>query len=452
MKFKNKIIISLFLGLLIIGFLGCNQSTTNTETTNANEEVSIVGEYLIDITDLGMPLVFYLRIDADDNFILSPDRTYETDKGHGTVGSSGNTYMLIYSDSTPDTPKTSTFEVLEGNLHFKSTLPYGASNLPASKEDDNDPNIVYYLLGKVLVYEDYFGEYAGSHTVSAMGSEVVYDYYLQLNSGREFKFVSNFTMNQEPYEFVETGFYDVDDGVVTLHLEGETVTGQFDSNRNLTIGIKASEMADRTERVLQVATTAACASIYYGYATKEMGGVIMYDTEMVSTLDKFGGYTFTGNDLISGEYSETGSFTIDGNNLVFSPADSDDTYTGSLVNFVVTAPFKVSSATSTRTEVTFYCKTIQGEFSAQGQDELENDYEAKLLLNSDGTFSLTLNKGEETLIDQLGSFSVRRFIFMQLILIAEDETRYELVISEVGLNVNFTLADETIIGFLLKKE
>ena len=75
---------------LAIGFFGCTDDTSDTSgtTTETPEETSIVGEYIIDITDLGMPLQFYLKIDEDDNFYLSPDRSYEVDKGHGIVGSS----------------------------------------------------------------------------------------------------------------------------------------------------------------------------------------------------------------------------------------------------------------------------------------------------------------------------------------------------------------------------
>ncbi|MFA7560934.1 MAG: hypothetical protein WCY80_02380, partial [Candidatus Izemoplasmatales bacterium] len=100
----SKLFLSLLL-VLTLGFitLGCNGSTT--ETTTEPEEQSIEGEYSIDITDLGMPLVFYLKIDAESNFYLSSDRNYEVDKGLGIVGSSGDTYMLIYSDSTTEEPK-----------------------------------------------------------------------------------------------------------------------------------------------------------------------------------------------------------------------------------------------------------------------------------------------------------------------------------------------------------
>ena len=443
MKSLNRmflIFIALLVGLLM---LGCGGNTTEI-TTSPAEEKSIEGEYLIDITDLGMPLIFYLKIDANDNFYLSPDRTYATDKGHGTVGSSGDTYMLIYSDSTAETPKTSTFEIEEGNLHFQTTLPYGSSNLPASKEDEVDPSIIYYLVGKVIVYEDYFGEYAGTHTVSAMGSEVVYDYNLKFEVGREFSFVSNFMMGEEAYTYEENGFYDIEEGVVTLYLESDTIIGNFDED-SLVIPVKASEMGSREERTLQLAVTAVCASTYYGYFDGEN------PLNVVLELDKFGGYNFIKDD---GVYvvSESGSFTFDNGTLVFTPEGDENSYSGSLANYVLTASFVVDELAGEREEITFYCDTIQGEFLGETTDELENEYQASLTLYSNAKFDLLVKKGEETIIEQSGTFSVRRFMFVQLILTCDDETVYEMVISEVGLNGNFTLEDEIEIGFSLRKE
>jgi len=204
-------------------------------------------------------------------------------------------------------------------------------------------------------------------------------------------------------------------------------------------------MGTREERTLQLAVTAACASTFYGYLDKEN------DVEAVLILDKFGGYSFTSDDGVN-VVTESGSFTFDNGALVFNPEGDEESYTGTLANYVLTASFKTDTLSETREEITFYCKTIQGEFTGTTTDELENEYQATLVLNPDATFTLLVKKGEETIIDQTGTFSVRRFMLVQLILTCEDETVYEMVISEVGLNVNFTLADETEIGFSLKKE
>jgi hypothetical protein len=438
-------------GLMLIMFLAltsfaCGGSTTSI-TTEAPEETSIVGEYLIDITDLGMPLQFYLKIDADNKFYLAPDREYLNDKGHGTIGSSGNTYMLIYSDSTSEEPKTSTFTMSEKNIHFQTNLPYGSSNLPASKVDEDNPDITYYLVGKTLMYEDYFGEYAGGHTVSAMGSDVEYNYYLKLEAGREFKFVSNYSMSGTDYEYLESGYYDFSNSELTLHLSEEDVVGNFDQDMNLAIPVKASEMGERVQRTLRVATTASCASTYFALLDLSPEPV-----NATLTLDKFGGYVYVASDGVD-EVTETGSFTIAGQNLTFHPADSEETFTGTLVNFVLNAPFKVTTSAESRTLVRFYCQTVQGVFTATGEDEAENVYHAELELFADGTFTFVItDEDENIIIDETGTFTITKFMLTQLNLLSDSETPYSLVVSQVGLNVNVLVAEETTVGFILIKE
>lgn len=453
-EFCKKTMFLLLTVFLSLAIFGCGETTDNQATTANPEETSIVGEYIIDITDLGMPLQFYLKIEADDTFMLSPDRTFETDKGHGTVGNSGDTYMFIYSDSTADNPNTTTFTVENNNLHFSTTLGYGSSNLHASVVDENDPDITYYLVAKVLMYEDCFGEYGGTHTVTAMGSEVVYDYSIVLGEGREFSFVSNFFMMGTDYTYTESGFYDLDGMQITLKMEDEdNVVGNFDSNNNLTIPIKPSDRGDREERTLQVATTAACSGTYYGYTTKSMGQTLMYDAELVLVLDKYGGYIYTANDSVNGNVNETGSFTVDGTTLSFTPATSNESYAGTIENYKVTSQFLVSSQSDTRAEVSLNCEIVQGTFTATGEDDAETEYDAELVLNSDGTFTFVITDDQQTdIVNATGTFAVVKTMFTQLVLTASDETVYTCVISEVGLNINIDVTDEVEVGFILLKE
>ena len=111
MRNLNKILLGFMLAISLVLFVGCNGSTT-APTTEAPVEVSIAGDYQIDITNLGMPLIFYMRINEDNSFQLSPDRGFTQDRGHGTIGSSAGIYLMIYSTSTPDEPKTTTFELV----------------------------------------------------------------------------------------------------------------------------------------------------------------------------------------------------------------------------------------------------------------------------------------------------------------------------------------------------
>ncbi|MFA7107407.1 MAG: hypothetical protein WC154_08910 [Candidatus Izemoplasmatales bacterium] len=446
MKVVYRLSSVLFLLVMVVLSYACT-GKTSTDTTGENN--SIAGEYIVDITSFGMPLEFYLKIDQDNKFYLSPDRNYTTDKGNGTVGSSGDTYMLIYSDSTTEEPKNTTFKFEEKNIVFETNLIYGTSNLPATKEDEDDPNITYQLLGRVLLYEDYFGEYAGGHTVSAMGSNVDYEYYLTLGPGRIFNFVSNFNMGGSDYIYEEKGYFDVESDVLTLKIDEEEVIGSFSEDKDLTIGVKASEMGSREERLLRVATTASCASVYYGFYQDYTGETLNYETEIELILDKFGGYILKIDNSTAGEITETGAFNLDEGDLEFTPSDSDNSYEGVLANYVLEAEVLVKDGV--RKVVKLYCNTIQGVFTAAGEDEEENSFEAFLELSSDGTFSFTVkDKNLQLIVDETGTFTTNRMMFTQLVLTGEKI--YTLVVSEVGLNVNIEIEQEKEIGFILIKE
>ncbi|MFA5289656.1 MAG: hypothetical protein WC351_01275 [Candidatus Izemoplasmatales bacterium] len=444
--FKPLISVMLVLGFAFVG-LACNGQTT-VPTTGATEEVSIYGEYSIDITDLGMPLVFYLKIESDNTFQLAPDRQFDVDKGHGTVGQSGSTYMFIYSDSTLDEPKTSTFTVENNNLHFSTLLHYGASRLGPSKEDDDNPEIVYWLVAKTLHNESVFGEYMGGHTVGAMGSSVEYEYALSLKAGNEFAFISNYEMGGESYDYEESGFFAVQGSQIILKIADEDdVVGTINQDGSITIGVKPSEMGERSERLLQLAVTASCASTYTGYKKETSGSTVIYDTSATLILDKFGGYIFTAVDAESGTITETGSFTITGTQLTFYPSDSEEEISGTLVNYQLTAPFKLSVGAESRTSIKLYCQTIQGEFTATGQDAEENEYQATVTLLPNGRFTLVvLDQDETEIISDSGTFGIFGFM-LNLI----GSKTYSTVFSATGININIEIAPEVQVGFILKK-
>ena len=447
-----RIITCLTLALAVFALAACGNG--DETTTQSEETQDMTGEYVIDITDFGMPLQFYLKIDDDDTFQLSPGRTYETDKGHGTIGSSGDVHMFVYSDSTAESPKTTTFSFEEGNLVFDTSLYYGSSTLAATKVDEDNPDITYQLVANTLLYDEYHGEYAGEHSVTAMGSTIDYVYSLSLTEGRTFHFVSTYQMGGDTYTYTEEGHYDIEDDTLTLYPEGEeNIQGSFDASMNLTVPIKPSDMADRESQTLRIATTADCAGTYYGYATKEMGGTKMYDTSITLYLDKFGGYEYTAEDTVNGTYTETGSFTHEGAAIVFTPADQSESREGTLNHFILDAPMVVSSESTTPADVTLYCELVQGIFAAEGEDDQENTYQATLSLHHDGTYDFTMVEGtSQTLIDESGTFTVTQTMFTQLVLTASDQTSRSAVVSAVGFNMNIDLDEETTVGFILTKE
>src|SRR5690554_12598 len=186
----SKNLKNFFMVFMIIGIIftmsACNSSSEDneqsTQTDNGlipNEKHELAGEYEIDISNLGMALTFYLKIDDDDNFILSPSRDFSQDRGRGTIGELDGTYMMIYHDSTPEKSKTATFERDGHNLIFRSTLPYGSSNIMFEVEDEDNPSIIHRLKANKYVYEEFYDTYFGFYSEN----DEDYEYVLKLKSG-----------------------------------------------------------------------------------------------------------------------------------------------------------------------------------------------------------------------------------------------------------------------------
>ncbi len=441
----KRITLMILAFFLAIVLLACQTTTTTTKA-----DFELAGEYEIDITNLGMPLVFYLKMETDSTFKLSSNRNYDVDKGHGTVAGSGGTYMLLYSDSTTENPKTATFTVVNQNLLFSTNLPYGASNINFMKVDDDDPEITYYLMAKIYAFEDRLGEYAGSHTVSAMGSEITYQYSIHLKPGLEYTFRSDFEMGGEAYSYDEKGIFTISGMTITITPEGQSaIEGVIKEDGSLDLSVKPSQMGSRAVRNLRLTTTAAYAGVYLGYRNRVMGETVMYDTDTTLILDKFGGYTYQGIDAQSGTIDEVGTYSVSGTTITFTVTETQATHTGTIQNFMVVASFVVSTQSTNRAEIVSYRSNVQGELTGTTTVE-EVEYTATLMLNPDGTYTLELKNAENAVIlTESGTFTITKTMLVNLNLTAGAVTR-NFVVSMSGVNGNI-VHNEVTYGFLFAK-
>ena len=418
-----------------IGFSLAVLLVLSAATVGAARFEPLAGVYQIDISNLGMPLVFYLRVDADGAFELSPNTDFDPSesRGEGVIGESQGVYMMIYKDHTADNPKTATF-LLEGpNLVFQSTLPYGSSNITCSVEDPDDPSIIYTLTAETMALSEYYGTYAGGHSKSAMGSTVDYAYTLELKAGLRYAFVSEFAMGGTVYTYAEAGFWSVDGEQFTLEPADESpVLGTINAEGDITIGIRASEMASsRTESLLRVATHAAYAGTYVGKKISPM-----YTANTSIELDMFGTYHYSADVGMPEPLEESGSYHVNGTEISFE-SDDGATCSGTLENLVLSGSFKVIGGMP-GTALVMYSDAVVGTFTGTATYE-EVEYATTLALNADGSYELKVSDAAgQAVVESAGNFQMQRGMTLMVIL-SEMDPAPLCTVSDGGLNFSINL-------------
>jgi len=196
--------------------------------------------------------------------------------------------------------------------------------------------------------------YEGSHTVSAMGSDVVYLYEIHFTDGDYF-FFSSFEMAGESYTYEESGTYDVSAMEITLTPEGEdAVTGQYLEDGQITIPIKASAMASRGEQTL---AQVEVSRFYMGsHEVSAMGSTVVYNYQLILA---FGDYTFVSEFEMAEEtyqFFEYGTYEVDGTELTITP-EGGEPVVGSIGDGTITIGIK-ASAMGSRAEQTLTASPV----------------------------------------------------------------------------------------------
>ena len=125
----KKIIVLLLIVSLSLGLLaGCGNKNKEPEKTDVSE---LTGQYFIDLTPSGMPMVAFIEIFDDRTFTLfnslSELEENSNNRGNGVVSGIDDTFMLLY-ESEMHHGKTATFSVdNDGGLVFSTPLPWGTA-------------------------------------------------------------------------------------------------------------------------------------------------------------------------------------------------------------------------------------------------------------------------------------------------------------------------------------
>ncbi len=448
-------------------------TTPNTpDTTPADKYADIAGEYMLDASNLGMPMKWYIKVTADGKFQISTKRDYATLKGEGTVGDKDGTYMLVYSDSTNEAPKTATFKFEGKNMVFSTNVPIGA----ASVSPNADENL--YPIAKLIANEDILGTYLGSYEKTAMGSAIVYNFSIDLVIGNEYTFTSSVVMGTNTLTLTETGAFDVKDGKITFTAatvdgkkveEAKPVEGSI-ADKTIKAAFKLSTMAkDPQEIEAKLGVYADIAGVYSGKYVKAMGGMTL-DYVIALDLDAFGGYKYSASDDKEVVYEEQGTYTYaDGKLVLTSGKEGAKPVEGKLENYVISVKLPISSQVPMTPELSFYAEEVSGLFTATGEDG-DKKYAASINLVGN-TFAIAVSKEDGTVCYvATGTFEVKKAMMTTIELtttglykdsdmttaitdIPAELKKISAPVAESGINAElpFDVDDSKLIGFQFVK-
>ena len=411
-KFIKAISVMLML-CMMFSMTACSTDTGSTDTSNTqgtnndtgatNADVAgIVGEYILDASSLGMPMKWYIKVNADATFNISTKRDFSDNKGEGTVGGKDGTYMFVYKEHTTETPKTATFTVEGKNLVFSTNIPIGAASVSPNEEEGKKPT------AKLIACEDILGTYMGTYEkASAMAGTVKYSYELVLGYGLEYTFTSSFDMGGTTYTRTEAGNFENNAAEITFtaatvngeKAEGAAAVKGSIADKTVKAAFKLSDMASEAQEIeAKLAVYADVAGTYTGMYTKSGMGGMNLSYGVTLELDAFGGYkyaTFDLNDSSNKAYEEKGSYTYENGKFKFtSDAEGATAVDATYANYVLTASFRINSMVSNAVSLTLYNEAVNGVFYALTEQD-GKEYAAQMRISGNEFLLMVGIKGSD---------------------------------------------------------
>ena len=489
MKKLFKLTSLLLVFVMLFSFAACapkndpadtQQGTTPGDTTaDANKYADIAGEYLLDASDLGMPMKWYIKITADGKFNISTKRDFSDNKGEGTVGDKDGTYMLVYSDNTAENPKTATFKFEGKNMVFSTKVPIGKASVSPSEDGTKFPTAV------LIANEELLGSYFGTIEVPMGQSTIPYEFQLDLAYGGKYTFASSFSMGGVSMTRTEKGNFEVNGTEISftaLDVDGEAVEtpaavkGTIEDKTIKAAFFLSSRSSSPREIEAKFGTYTEYAGTYTAVYETTMGGMMTIGRLCQLELDAFGGYKYSAidtADMTTVTYEEEGTYTVTDGKLSFtSNKEGATAVEGTYANYVLSTKLPISSKMSNPVDLSFYAEAASGQFAATAENE-GTKYGAGLqLLGNNFALAVATNEGDAAVIKYIaiGSFEIEAGMVTKIKLtttnVYTDQTMQNeitdipaelqtisLPIAESGISgeLIFDLDDTAVIAFEFKK-
>ena len=147
----KRIILALAAAVLALAFCACgDKGGGGSSSVSESSGLDAAGDYYIDLTELGMKLTIYLRINDDGSFIFSNTTAFEVDKSSGTVNKSGDEYIMVYTSvggkekSISDNLNSKFIKAENGDLDFTvcERIYYGSAGATTTSEENKDAKLI----------------------------------------------------------------------------------------------------------------------------------------------------------------------------------------------------------------------------------------------------------------------------------------------------------------------
>lgn len=284
----------------VVSMTGCKKNTETTkveietETKTDNEDSSketykFDGELVTEIDNVyecklamgeDLAMMIYLRINSDGDFTFSRNTDFSsTEKGAGRVyrkadGSYALLYHVINGEVVTLGDYIAQFQFVNEEIQFTSVFWFGATT---PKYEGEDGTITYptFTVSKEEIVKEIekdaidsqkkieekkeekteenvsaesttikYGNYGGTYTTTAMGSQLKYAFTLKLNQNNSYSYSVQFKMSGQTYSESESGTYKVNGSNLTLTCsDGTTMSGSISSSGTISLTRKVSSFA-----------------------------------------------------------------------------------------------------------------------------------------------------------------------------------------------------------------
>lgn len=240
----KKCIVAMLLCSCVFGVTACSQESSG-KSVNTKE---VANDYYIDLTELGMKLTIYLRLDENGNFKFSNTLDFEVNKSDGTFQKSGDEYVMVYTSVNGEEKSiseglTSSFVVTEdGSLDFTTCekIYYGSASATSRSDENPDAKLIAHVVTEAFAAPSMETKFqTGTYVTEDVTIDgVVYANHISFYEDKTYLQVTSYDKEGMQHYTYETGTYGVNATQIALEPEnGERLECEVLDETNLKVSV-----------------------------------------------------------------------------------------------------------------------------------------------------------------------------------------------------------------------